>query len=198
MQNFHDGRSGKEDEKLFKKAQAACQGEINKVGEQHGKIFSVVNWFLSQSSEDAPLTHIALQKLLYFAQGWSKTLLGEALFADECQVGVQGLVYPVVYDVFAQFGTAPLPGVEEPSVFEEREQTILNAVKRYYFDIYCTKALEEICHREESYIEVAAGMRHTATAADRIFAYYSRICQIYNISMENMSNVKTYLNTVLD
>ena len=198
LQNFHDGQTGKEDEKLFKKAQAACQGEINKVDEKNGKIFSVVNWFLSQSSEDAPLTHIALQKLLYFVQGWSRALLGETMFADECQAGVHGLVYPVVYDIFKQFGTAPLPGVEEPSVFEEREQTILNAVKKYYFDIYCTKALEEICHREEPYMEVAGGTRHTAMAADRIFAYYSRICQIYNISMENLSNVKTYLNTVLD
>lgn len=198
LQNFHDERIGKEDEKLFKKAQAACQGEINKVEEKNGKIFSVVNWFLSQSSEDAPLIHLALQKLLYFVQGWSRALLGEAMFADECQAGVQGLVYPAVYDIFKQFGAAPLPRVEEMSAFEEREQTILNAVKRYYFDIYCTKALEEICHREEPYIEAAGGIRHTVMAADRIFAYYSRICQIYNISMENMSNVKTYLNTVLD
>jgi len=198
LQNFYDGLPGKEDEKLFKKARAACHGEINKVEEKNGKIFSVVNWFLSRSSEDAPLTHLALQKLLYFVQGWSRALLGEPMFADECQAGVHGMVYPVVYDMFKQFGAAPLPRMEEMSAFEEREQTILNAVKRYYFDIYCTKALEEICHREEPYIETAGGIHHTVMTVDRIFAYYSRICQIYNISMENMSNVKTYLNTVLD
>lgn len=203
LQNFHDERLEKGDEKLFKKAQTACQHEIGKVEEKHGKIFGVVNWFLSQSSEDAPITHLALQKLLYFVQGWSRALLGKALFDDECQAWVHGAVYPCVYDVFQQFKAAPLPRVEETAAFEDQEWRILNAVKRYYFDIYSAKALEEICHREEPYIEARKGFTereacHTVMDVERIYAYYSRISQKYHIGLADLSHVKDYLNTVLN
>lgn len=61
--------------------------------------------------------------------------------------------------MFKQFKDAPLPRVEETAAFEDQEWRILNAVKRYYFDIYSAKALEEICHREEPYIEAQKGLK---------------------------------------
>lgn len=78
-------------------------------------------------------------------------------YDDDCQAWVHGAVYPGVYDVFKQFKAAPLPRVEEPAEFEDQEWRILNAVKRYYFDIYSARALEEIRHWEEPYIEARKG-----------------------------------------
>ena len=50
-----------------------------------------------------------------------------------------------------------LPKVEKVEEFEEKELMILNAVKRYYFDVYSAKALEEICHREQPYMIARKG-----------------------------------------
>lgn len=202
LHNFHYEHSENNEEKLLKKAQGGVYHELDKIRETQGRIFDVVNWFLSQSSEEAPITHLALQKLLYFVQSWSKTLLGYPMFFDDCQAWVHGAVYPKVYDIFKQFKYTPLPKIEKDFEFKDQEWKILNAVKKYYFDMYSAKALEEICHREEPYIEARKGIAaeeasHTVIDMERIGTYYTRISQKYNICLSDMSNIKVYLNIIL-
>lgn len=202
LQNFRNNPLEKNDEKLIKKAQAGVQGVLKDFGEEKGKIFHVVNWFLSQSTEDAPVTHLALQKLLYFVQSWSRILLGDAMFDNDCEAWAHGAVYPIVYSVFRQFKYMPLPSVEESFEFGEREQRILNTVKKYYFDIYSAKALEEICHREQPYIEAREGLSekeacHKVINAERINSYYESVAKKYNIQLTDMSNIKVYLSIIL-
>ena len=141
--------------------------------------------------KDAPVTHLALQKLLYFVQSWSRTLLDQAMFDDDCEAWVHGAVYPNVYSVFRQFKYAPLPSVEETFEFGEQEQRILNAVKKYYFDIYSAKALEEICHREPPYIETREGFPegkacHKVMDAEKISSYYGKVVQKYKIRLSDI------------
>ena len=126
--------------------------------------------------KDAPVTHLALQKLLYFVQSWSRTLLDQAMFDDDCE--------------------------EESLEFGEQEQRILNAVKKYYFDIYSAKALEEICHREPPYIETREGFPagkacHKVMDAEKISSYYGKVVQKYKIRLSDMSNIKVYLSIIL-
>lgn len=203
LQNYCDGELEKNDEKLLQKAQIGLNHELHKLKDTQGKIFNVVNWFLSQSSEDAPITHLALQKLLYFVQNWSRALIGEGMFCDDCQAWVHGAVYPNVYEVFKQFKYAPLPRVEDSFAFEDQEWKILNAVKEYYFDIYSAKALEEICHRERPYVEARKGIPegetcHTVIDVGKITSYYKEISKKYNINLLEMSNIKDYLNEILN
>ncbi len=190
------------EEKKSNKAQIKVYEELQKIEKENGKIFSVVNWFLSQSSEDAPLTHLALQKLLYFAQGWSMTLLGKELFKEECQAWAHGAVYPKVYDLFRQFKYMPLPRLEEKINFEKDELAILNAVKKYYYDVFNARALENICHCEDPYKESRAGYGEGETCQniidkESIRKYYNKISRDYNINLEGLSKIKDYLNTLL-
>ena len=202
MQNYCEGQVEEKDEKSIKKAQSKITQELGKLGETQGKIFGVVNWFLSQSSEEAPITHLALQKLLYFSQNWSSVLLDKTIFDDACQAWAHGAVYPKVYEFFKRFKYMPLPKVEETTVFDERELQVLNAVKRYYFDTYTAKSLEEICHREKPYIEARKGyldgeICHETILKDQIISYYDSISQTYGINLTNISNIRNYLNIVL-
>lgn len=202
LENFRNNSMEKDEEKLIKKAQAGVQGALKDLEEEKGKIFHVVNWFLSQSTEEAPVTHLALQKLLYFVQSWSRILLGEAMFDDDCEAWVHGAVYPIVYSVFKQFKYKPLPNVEESFEFGESEQRILNAVKKYYFDLYSAKALEEICHREQPYIEAREGLLekevcHKVISAEKISLYYESVAKKYNMQLADMSNIKVYLSIML-
>lgn len=203
VQNYECEQSEKSEEKSLKKAAVSVLHELNQLKEKRGKIFDVVNWFLAQSSEEAPVTHLALQKLLYFVQSWSIVLLGEPMFYDDCQAWVHGAVYPKVYDVFKRFKYMPLPKVENIFAFQKEELAILEAVKIYYFDIYSAKALEEICHREEPYIEARRGClqeqsSHNIIDRQQIYLYYNYLAQRYHVTLEDMSNIKIYLNKLLN
>ena len=158
--------------------------------------------FLSQASDEAPVTHLALQKLLYFTQSWSMALLDKAIFCDNCQAWAHGAVYPNVYVYFRWFKFKPLPKINKISAFNEKELKILNAVKSYYFDIYSPKALEEICHCEEPYKRarkehVEGEICNTVIDKKNILYYYKYISEKYNIDLDDMTNIKKYLNVLL-
>lgn len=203
LQNYKTEHEGTYEEKSLKKAEHSVTCQFKELKEKQGNIFDVVNWFLAQSSEDAPITHLALQKLLYFTQSWSMVLLGKVFFDDDCQAWAHGAVYPNVYPFFKQFKYMPLPKVEKAPDFEKENLEILAAVKRYYYDIYTAKALEEICHREEPYRNAREGyaegqLCNSIIDKKSIFSYYNDVSQKYNISLSHISGMKDYLNSILN
>ncbi len=202
LQDYCAGNPERAGEKSFKKAESKVSSELAKLENSKGKIFHVVNWFLAQSTDEVPITHLALQKLLYFVQNWSRVLLGQEMFEEDCQAWVHGAVYPQVYSTFKSFKYMPLPKVEVESKFKEEELKILNAVKLYYLDVYCAKALEEICHREEPYKKAREGCRKNDVCQrvinkNDVLSYYTHIVQKYRISLENLLNIREYLNIIL-
>lgn len=202
LQNYKEEHGGENEEKSLKKAQDRINNQFDKLEENKGKIFDVINWFLAQTSEDAPITHLALQKLLYFTQSWCMVLLSKEFFYDDCQAWAHGAVYPKVYAYFKQFKYMPLPRVEKMAEFDEKELEVLNAVKKCYFDIYSAKALEEICHREKPYIEARKGYAKGEVCneiidKEKISSYYNDVSQEYGINLSNISNIKNYLNAIL-
>lgn len=204
MQNFYEnGKYEEKEKKALKKAENGVVRQLNELKKIQGKIIDVVNWFLAQSSDEEPVTHLALQKLLYFTQSWSLVLLNTEIFSDDCQAWVHGAVYPEIYKLFKTFKYMPLPKVKIITEFNENELKILEAVKSYYFDVYTAKTLETICHREEPYIRARDGyieIEPCRTTIDKnsIALYYKYISKEYNINLSHLSNIKRYLNAVLN
>lgn len=190
------------EEKSFEKAQNKVNSEFQKMEQESSKIFSVINWFLAQSSEELAITHLALEKLIYFVQSWSVALNGEWMFEDDCQAWAHGAVYPEVYEVFKGFGYRPLPKVNSEIILNDNDIEILNIVKTYYYDIYNARTLERICHLEEPYKEARKGYLDGQVCQEiinkeQIKNYYRMVAQKYNISLENTSGVREYLNHIL-
>ncbi len=83
---------------------------------------------LAANCSDEPdyLTHLRLQKLLYYVQGWSLALLGRPMFSDRIEAWAHG---PVVRDAYRRFadkgGRAILP-----SDFDETDDFALDDVER--------------------------------------------------------------------
>jgi len=189
-------------EMSYKKAQAKVNDELIKLEKENSKIFSVIHWFLSQATEEFPITHLALEKLLYFVQSWSVALTGKWMFDDDCQAWVHGAVYPQVYEMFKGFGYQPLPRVNYEMELSEEDIKILNMVKLCYFDVYSAKTLEKVCHLEQPYQEARKGYLEEQACQEiidkeQIKSYYERVKQKYNISLEDISGVKKYLNCIL-
>ena len=167
-----------------------------------GKIYQVVNWFLGQTTDEHPITHLALQKLLYFSQSWNKAWNKTWLFEDECEAWVHGAVYRNVYEEFKKFKYNPLPRVNKETYLAKSEIEILEFVLKYYYDVYTAKSLETICHLEEPYQLAREGYSQEENCEeiikkDDIEKYYSKIMGQYNITKSTPNNVKLYLNHLL-
>ena len=190
------------EESAFVRLQDSVIRHIEYLEKSNGKIYQVVNWFLSQSNDENRITHLALQKLLYFSQGWNLALNNKCLFDDDCEAWVHGAVYRNIYDEFKQFKYNPLPYVEKDVDLSPEEVTVLENVKRFYFEVYTPKTLELICHLEEPYKIVRKGHSESNRSGEIINKqlirdYYFDIARKYNITTESLDNIKLYLNDLL-
>ncbi len=191
-----------EKENAFQKLNQSVNEQIAKIETIKGKIYQIANWFLSQSEEDNCIMHLALQKLLYFSQGWNYVFNNTFLFSDDCEAWVHGAVYRTIFDEFKKFKYNPLPQTNHQISLSQEEIAVLEFVKKYYFNVYTAKTLEKICHLEEPFILARRGVAPDENSAkliqkDHIQTYYLETAKKFNISLRTQGNVKNYLNELL-
>lgn len=97
------------------------------------------------------MTHLRLQKLLYFAQGWHLARHGTPLFSDPIEAWQYGPVVPDVYQQYRKFGRQGIVLVNSTSdtVFTPSEYDLLLDVAREY-DRYSTSELVDISHAADA------------------------------------------------
>lgn len=195
-----DGEIAKES--FFERLEQSVNLQIECIERREGKIYQVVNWFLSEATEETPITHLALQNLLYFSQGWNFVFNGECLFPNDCEAWIHGAVYRNIYENFKKFKSAPLPSIKKKVFLSEREKEVLSFAKKYYFDVYTARFMEQICHLEEPYRFTREGYKSNQNSEEiiskeQIQKYYLKIAERYNISVHNQKNVRLYLNDLL-
>lgn len=71
--------------------------------------YTIAKWFVAWAeAEDADLSNLKLQKLLYYAQGHHLAQHGAPLFVDDLQAWSHGPVVPSVYRQYKGFGSGDL------------------------------------------------------------------------------------------
>ncbi|WP_433291566.1 Panacea domain-containing protein [Pseudonocardia sp. CA-142604] len=74
---------------------------------------TIAKWFVAwANAEEADLSNLKLQKLLYYAQGHHVAKTGAPLFSDTIRAWSHGPVVPAVYHVYKQYGSADIPDDE--------------------------------------------------------------------------------------
>lgn len=69
----------------------------------------VANWFLAKGdSERTPINLMKLQKLVYFAHGWSLALMKQGLVDEPIYAWQWGPVVKSLYDEFKRYGNQPI------------------------------------------------------------------------------------------
>ena len=101
-------------------------------------VFEIADWFLARAkSEDKPLRHMKLQKLIYFAYGWYCAYYdGAPLFAEEIYAWQRGAVVKVLYEKYRVCGDNPI--IAENLVcpdLDENVTEILESVWKSYFPL---------------------------------------------------------------
>lgn len=112
----------------------------------------VAYYFLALTNEEDGdlISPLKMQKLVYFAQGFSMVLLGKKLFDESVEAWRHGPVIPSLYREFKQFGDGAIafpPSGVDLSVFSRDERSLLDEVYKVYGQ-YSAWRLREITHQE--------------------------------------------------
>lgn len=114
-------------------------------------IFDVANWFLSQ----ATMSPKKLQKLCYYAEAWTQTLLEKGLVNNtQFQAWRHGPVSHELYQKYKEYGWNNIPMLTEyENIFADDEPVlnVLHSVWQTYGDKSANE-LEALTHQDDPWI----------------------------------------------
>ncbi|PBJ02107.1 Panacea domain-containing protein [Pseudomonas sp. ACN5] len=109
----------------------------------------VAEYFLILEGEDGEISNLKLQKLVYYAQGFSLALMGRPLFQERIEAWMHGPVVPDLYHRFSKYGSNSIPPSNkfDPSIFSRDQLRLIEEV----FDVYGQYSawkLRQLTHEE--------------------------------------------------
>ena len=119
------------------------------------KINTIVKYILSK----VEITPLALQKTLYFIQGFSIAFNNKFIFNNVPEAWIHGPVYPSVYNQYKQFyynDTITYDDNKFNENLENKDKQLIDAVLKY-LTLYNGTILERITHIESPWINARNG-----------------------------------------
>jgi uncharacterized phage-associated protein len=118
-------------------------------------VFDVANYILEISREESEdgeyelISHMKLQKLVYFCQGFSLALLEKPLFTEPIEAWEHGPVCTKLYHLLKGYGASPITSITDPEkiALDENEKLLVRMVYNTYGQ-YSAAKLRKITHEE--------------------------------------------------
>ncbi|PBB94991.1 type II toxin-antitoxin system antitoxin SocA domain-containing protein [Mesorhizobium sp. WSM3862] len=109
----------------------------------------VADWFLGSIDRESgdSITHLKLQKLVYYAQAWALALQGRPLFDEELKAWAHGPVAESVYRANEGSSWNALPAPKHLPEFEPEIAELLGEILASYGG-FSAKQLEQMTHAE--------------------------------------------------
>lgn len=135
-------------------------------------IFSAAKYFLSKVDEEEGvlITHLKLQKIVYYAQAWYLAIYQRRLFEDaEFQAWAHGPVSPELFQEYRVYGYQPIPFPEDFDLAEygRKERDFLDQIWSLYGK-YDAKYLEALTHKEDPWIDARGDLPEGARCENPI------------------------------
>lgn len=172
----------------YEKSKRAVNLLLELNNKKGSKIDLVINYLLNQCEDITPL---ALQKALYYIQGFYYAFYATFLFEADCEAWIHGPVYRNVYSQYKDYRFDPIERKEEIdySVFSSAEKSIMDSIINHIC-CYSGKVLESFTHNETPWIE-ARGTLPTNVSTNRTISkesigiFFVAIKQKYNMLSPN-------------
>ncbi len=150
----------------------------------------IANWFLNQIDREAgdAMTHLKLQKLVYYAQAWTLALFGHPLIEEDFEAWAHG---PCLLSLWQRFGNCGYEALPEPDSVPDLPENVTELLGEV-LDVYgnlSAKYLEELVCNEEPWIEARDGLSPEIRSKNIISKqamadYYRKLYQRMNKSDE--------------
>lgn len=164
--------------------------------EDQMNIYNVTKHIIAQTEDITPL---ALQKILYYIEGFSLALLEQDLFSIKCEAWVHGPVYREIYERFRDYHYHTIEKNEFQEYvllknFNEKETELIDEVIRC-FSCYSGKILEEMTHETIPWIKARnhgkeLKILNQPIETREIKKYFKEICNSYHIF--SISDISKY------
>ena len=139
-----------------------------KLEEDKSKIYIIAKHIIAKTGDITPLS---LQKILYYIEGFSKSLLDRDIFDSRCEAWVHGPVYPIIYDRFSYYRGNFIDDSEfsDYKIIElyDDEYDLVDAVIDA-FGCYSGKTLEKMTHISTPWINARVGVGEDEASNNKI------------------------------
>ena len=180
-------------QRTYEKTRRAVDALLSVDVPSNSKINTVIQYLLYQCEDITPL---ALQKALYYIQGFHFAFYRTFLFPEDCQAWTHGPVYRDIYFRYRDYRFDPIEKTTtfDTSVFSASEKAICDSVINNIC-CYSGKILERFTHNEAPWLTTRGDLPDSAPS-DRIIeksvigAYFDAVKAKYN--MVNPRDIKDY------
>ena len=180
-------------QRTYEKTRRAVDALLSVDAPSNSKINTVIQYLLYQCEDITPL---ALQKALYYIQGFHFAFYRTFLFSEDCQAWTHGPVYRDIYFRYRDYRFDPIEKTTtfDTSVFSASEKAICDSVINNLC-CYSGKILERFTHNEAPWLTTRGDLPDSAPS-DRIIeksvigAYFDAVKAKYN--MVNPRDIKDY------
>lgn len=180
-------------QRTYEKTRRAVDALLSVDAPSNSKINTVIQYLLYQCEDITPL---ALQKALYYIQGFHFAFYRTFLFSEDCQAWTHGPVYRDIYFRYRDYRFDPIEKTTtfDTSVFSASEKAICDSVINNLC-CYSGKILERFTHNEAPWLTTRSDLPDSAPS-DRIIeksvigAYFDAVKAKYN--MVNPRDIKDY------
>jgi putative zinc finger/helix-turn-helix YgiT family protein len=162
----------------------------------NSKVDAVINYLLFRCEDITPL---ALQKALYYIQGFHYAFMDSFLFGEDCEAWTHGPVYREIYNRYSGYRFDPIESNAEfdVSLFTDAEKVVIDSVI-HNLCCYSGKILERFTHSETPWLKTRSDLPVDAhsnrlISKETIGAYFTAVKQKYNMltphDIENYARV---------
>ena len=177
----------------YEKSRRALEKLLSTDIPDDSKINMVTQYLLNRCEDVTPL---ALQKALYYIQGFYFAFYQEFLFKEDCQAWARGPVYKDIYFRYRDYRVHPIEKTAgfDVSVFASGEKAICDSVINNLC-CYSGKVLEHFTHNEAPWLSTRSDLP-VSEPSDRIIDktligdYFSKVKSKY--SMINPGDIREY------
>ena len=152
------------------------------------KVDEVISYLLFQCEDITPL---ALQKALYYIQGFQYAFMNDFPFTEDCEAWVHGPVYREIYNRYSGYRFDPIENNInfDISVFNDTEKAVIDSVIQNLC-CYSGKILERFTHAEMPWLKTRGNLPADAhsnriISKDTIGDYFTAVKQKYNMLTPN-------------
>lgn len=190
---LENGKDNLKSQSSYEKSKQAVDALLGKTDSTKSRIEIAIPYLLSQCEDITPL---ALQKALYYIQGFYYAFYGSFIFTENCEAWVHGPVYRDIYLRYKDYHFDPIAKVDafDASVLKANEKAIFDGVIRNIC-CYSGKVLDQFTHNESPWL-TTRGSLPLAAHSERIISqkcigeYFLSIKAKYNMVKPN--DIRSY------